>query len=265
MYSGNDYPEPRTREDQLLNITDYEQESRTVDPMLDSFESIISDSDIPNYPLEPPQSIPSNSILTQLEPTENEEYINTINNINNFNSSIPGPPIVYNTELDSSIENLENIVATSTPINPFSDEPIDTNDLDTLFSPFGITSDTSISNTSIPNTSITSDTSIPDTSIPDIISLSDAEALIVLRETQTLEFVAKLRMLSGDQYPIIEPIINKIIDLIAEKNLGFDCETISETFYGVDTIIHLYDKTIHDQDKYTIIASFRESNQMAYQ
>jgi len=257
MYADNDYPEPRTLEDQLLNITDYEQEPRTVYPMLDSFESIISDSDIPNYPLEPPQSIPSNShllnsttldsIWTQLEPTEREEYVNTINNINNFNSSIPGPPIVYNTELDSSIENFENIVATSTPINPFSDEPIDTNDLDTLFSPFGITSDTSI----------------PDTSIPDIISLSDAEALIVLRETQTLEFVAKLRMLSGDQYPIIEPIINKIIDLIAEKNLGFDSETITDS-YGVDTIIHLYDKTINDQDKYDTIASFRESNQMAY-
>ena len=144
MYADNDYPEPRTREDQLLNITDYEQESRTVDPMLDSFESIISDSDIHNYPIEP------------------------------------------RVQIDNSIENFENIVATSTPINPFSDEPIDTNDLDTLFSPFGITSDTSI---------------------PDIISLSDAEALIVLRETQTLEFVAKLRMLSGDQYPIIEPII----------------------------------------------------------
>jgi len=223
MYAGNDYPEPITREDQLLNITDYGHEiySETNMDMEDSFESIISDSDVPNYPIEP------------------------------------------HTEIDNSIENVENIVATSTPINPFQDdEPIDTNDLDTLFSPFGITGDTSIPDTSISDTSIP-DTSISDTSISDIISLSDAEALIVLCETQTLEFVAKLRMLSGDQYPIIEPILNKIIDLIAEKNLGFDCETISDS-RGEDTIIHLYDKTIHDQDKYDTIVSFRESNQMAY-
>ena len=228
MYAGNDYPEPITREDQLLNITDYGHEiySETNMDMEDSFESIISDSDVPNYPIEP------------------------------------------HTEIDNSIENVENIVATSTPINTFPDEePIDTNDLDTLFSPFGITGDTSIPDTSIPDTSI-SDTSIPDTSISDtsisyIISLSDAEALIVLCETQTLEFVAKLRMLSGDQYPIIEPILNKIIDLIAEKNLGFDCETISDS-RGEDTIIHLYDKTIHDQNKYDTIVSFRESDQMVY-
>ena len=228
MYAGNDYPEPITREDQLLNITDYGHEiySETNMDMEDSFESIISDSDVPNYPIEP------------------------------------------HTEIDNSIENVENIVATSTPINTFPDEePIDTNDLDTLFSPFGITGDTSIPDTSIPDTSISDtsipDTSISDTSISDIISLSDAEALIVLCETQTLEFVAKLRMLSGDQYPIIEPILNKIIDLIAEKNLGFDCETISDS-RGEDTIIHLYDKTIHDQNKYDTIVSFRESDQMVY-
>ena len=206
MYADNDYPEPRTREDQLLDITNYDHEMYSETNIEDSFESIISDSDIIDVPIE------------------------------------------LHAEIDNSIENvenLENIVGTSTPINPFSDEPLDTNNLDTLFSPFGITGDTS-------ETSYTVNI-IPETE----------EELYILREIQTLEFVNKLRMLSGDQYPIIEPIINNIIDLISEKQLGFDCETITDS-RGVDTIIHLYDKTIHDQDKYTIIASFRESDQMAY-
>ena len=53
MYAGNDYPEPITREDQLLNITDYVHEADLRTDMEDSFESIISDSDVPNYPIEP--------------------------------------------------------------------------------------------------------------------------------------------------------------------------------------------------------------------